>query len=94
MNTLPHARRFRVPCTDRTGLALIAEVTATREHTSWFWHAVFPGTGVPPAEILGASRSFDEIATDICKRVSTLQAVGAVIEESGEADLDGLSANG
>ena len=38
--------------------------------------------------------SLDEVATDICKRVSTLQATGAVIEKLGEADFDGASANG
>ena len=71
----------------------MAEVAATREPSGWFWHAIFPGTGVPPAEMLGASRSLDEVATDICKRVSTLQATGAVIEKLGDAGLDGVSAN-
>lgn len=93
MNTLPHARRFRIPCTDRTGLALIAEVVATREPGGWFWHAVFPGTGTPPAEMLGTSRSLNEVVTDICRRVSTLQATGVVIERLDEADFDSVNAN-
>ncbi|UPG92767.1 hypothetical protein [Luteibacter aegosomatissinici] len=78
MHTLPHPIHFSFQCQDRTGASLLAEVTATQDDASspFVWHAVFPASGSPPAEMLGSSRSLADIRSDIQTKVRTLLANG------------------
>lgn len=81
MHTLPKPMRLVFSCTDRSGAPVKVAVTATRDGESrpWVWHAVFPGTGEPPAEMLGSSIHFGEIESDICARVKRLKSLSGVL---------------
>jgi len=43
------------------------------------WRAVFRETGEPPAELMGASETVEQIEADICARLSLLQVAGVII---------------
>jgi hypothetical protein len=80
MHTLPRPIHFSIECIDRTGTSLLAEVTATQDDADspFVWHAVFPASGTPPAEMLGSSRSLADVREDIQSKVRRLLADGGV----------------
>jgi hypothetical protein len=81
MHTLPPPIRLSFACSDRTGTEVVADVTATQESgfKPWVWRAVFRGSGEPPAELMGASETSEQVEADICARVGTLQMVGVIV---------------
>ena len=84
MQTLPKPIRLFFSCADCSGTPVNVSVTATRdgEIRPWIWHAVFPGTGEPPAEMLGSSSHFGEIEADICAKVSRLRSLTGVLAKA------------
>lgn len=80
MNTLPKLTHLSFECRDRTGAPVRAEVTVDpgAQEGRFVWHAVFPATGEPPAELLGSSSALGHVESDISARVSALQVSGAV----------------
>lgn len=81
MHTLPKPMRLFFSCADASGTPVNVTVTATRDSGSrpWIWHAVFPGTGEPPAEMLGSSMEYAEIEPNICARVKRLTSLTGVL---------------
>lgn len=72
--TLSRPSRLRFHCIDKNGRTAEAVVDASHEgrEVGWVWHATFEGTGKPPAQLLGASRTLDDIRNDICSRLHLL----------------------
>jgi hypothetical protein len=81
MHTLPPPIRLSFACSDRIGTDVVADVTATQESgfKPWVWRAVFHGTGEPPAELMGASETSEQIEADVCARVRNLQMIGVIV---------------
>lgn len=81
MRTLPKPMRLFFACTDCSGTPVNVAVTATRDGEShpWVWHAVFPGTGEPPAEMLGSSSHYSDIEPDICAKVKRLTSLTGIV---------------
>lgn len=81
MQTLPKPIRLFFACADCSGTPVNVSVTATRDGESrpWVWHAVFPGTGEPPAEMLGSSTRYSDIESDICAKVKRLTSLTGVL---------------
>lgn len=81
MHTLPKTLKLSFDCLDRAGTPVRAEVTVDpgAHEGRVVWHAVFPGTGEPPAEMLGSSSDVGQVEADIAAKVATLQVGGAVV---------------
>lgn len=91
MQTLPKPTRLFFACADCSGTSVNVSVTATHdgETRPWVWHAVFPGTGEPPAEMLGSSAHFAEIEPHIRDKVKRLKTLTGVLEKSDEGVVAG-----
>lgn len=76
MNNLPRPAVLIFDCVDRLGRTVQASVTVGAEADSgpFIWHAIFPGTGSPPAEILGSSTSIRNVRVDVSARVARLDS--------------------